>query len=307
VVSSAQASAFSYHISECPHSLADVYIASPSGALDLRMEICRELWAAGISADLMYENMTSMTPDRLITTCKAEGILFVVTARPRHGTVKIKNVLHRSEQEVDRGELVYWLQENLSRQRMVDSQQVGGGSGLHLAHGSKVGLGGAMMPPSPMPGSSAGMQHLRAGESNITCQVVMQPLKYPGKEDRSGRNNKDRKQSRSTKQVIIDKATRDAQKLSEEIVSGRVPILAVDLGRVETEKLASRILGDTESYRAYLDSLSTAAEKDYVKLIKSQLLAALNADDRNGGHHGSSAERRAILYSVRDERTILIQ
>lgn len=260
----------------------------------------------------MYENMTSLTPDRLITTCKAEGILFVVTARPRHETVKIKNVLHRSEHEVEREDLVGWLQEHLNKQRMVDSQQLGGGSSLHSVHGlhGKVGLGGALMSTSAIPGSSAGLQHVRGagGENALTCQVVMQPLKYPGKEDRSGRNNKDRKQSRSTKQVIIDKATRDAQKLSEEISLGKLPILAVDLGRADTEKLARRILGDAESFRTYLDSLGSAAERDYVKLIKSQLLAAFNADERNGGgQHASSSERRAILYSVRDERTVLIQ
>ncbi len=362
------------------------------------MMLCRQLWAAGISADLMYEHMTGVSVDRLMATCRSEGILFLVTVRPRHDVLKVRNVLHRAEEEVPMGSLVYWLQDRLAKQRMIDQQQLANMPALYSSPAAAL-LGGGL-PASPAASTatnSFAMATSRAGDRNITCQVVMPALKYPGKEDRSGKNSRARNQPRSVKQLIIDKAARDAQRLAEDILVGRVPVIAVDMAARDMERLAYAILGSDvvgsagaakdagfaagatgaiKSFRAYLDTLPTPFERDYAKLIRSQLVAALNQVEHASQNHsatghtslapdsgvpsnsslhllgggasavaaggnlgasengglgsspyyggqagagtgagaapaftgiGPAAERRAILYSVRDEKSVVVQ
>ena len=49
----------------------DVYVASTPGLLETRMEICRELWAHNIAADLQYEHATYDTPESAAATAAA--------------------------------------------------------------------------------------------------------------------------------------------------------------------------------------------------------------------------------------------
>ncbi|KDN44887.1 Serine/threonine-protein kinase [Tilletiaria anomala UBC 951] len=321
----------------------DVYVVGgQAGALEAVMDVCRELWSFGICAD--FESGTlDVPPERLAAACKAEGILLVVTVRARHTTLKVRNVLHRQDVEVDREELVSWLQEHLMRQRMVDQQQLGNQQLLHLPAGHSTGGGpGALHVTSPLPTSSAGgfgsyqsspyfsSRGASAAENSIICQVVMPSLKYPGV-DKYGRGNKDRRQSKSSKQAIIDKATRDAQRIGDDVLRGRMPIIAIDMGSAEMQRFAGALSLDANSsggggaggsasgqlagaaaaggggtgdaMRAHLDTLQSTADRDYAKLVKNQIFATLS----QGATSNAAGSARVILYSVRDERSVIVQ
>jgi hypothetical protein len=69
------------------------------------MELCRELWAAGISADLAYEHAVSESPDVLAAMCRAEGILYLVLQRSEHApTCKVRSIVQNDFEEVPRHE-----------------------------------------------------------------------------------------------------------------------------------------------------------------------------------------------------------
>lgn len=105
----------------------DVYVLSfTPNLLKERLEAIKELWAAGISADLvreilwpslclpklmssragtkMYEgDWQSASPETMMQTCRREGIIYAVIVKApnphKEQMVKIKNILHRSEIE----------------------------------------------------------------------------------------------------------------------------------------------------------------------------------------------------------------
>ncbi|CAH7665854.1 PEK/GCN2 protein kinase [Phakopsora pachyrhizi] len=107
----------------------DVYVLSfSSNLLQERLEVVRELWASGHSADLMYESDTPMAAsDVMLQTCRREGIIFAVIVKARNPhkeqVVKVKNLLNRAESEVSLMELAVWIDEALieHRRSMISS------------------------------------------------------------------------------------------------------------------------------------------------------------------------------------------
>jgi translation initiation factor 2-alpha kinase 4 len=98
-------------------SRCDVYIASfGPGQLDLRLDVCGELWKAGISADLQYDDDRSL--EEVVLDCQSQNVLYVCLSpdqydrrsqilllryilipRPNRPFIKIRSVLGRSEEE----------------------------------------------------------------------------------------------------------------------------------------------------------------------------------------------------------------
>ncbi|KAJ1025843.1 hypothetical protein NDA16_002469 [Ustilago loliicola] len=104
----------------------DVYVASTPGLLETRMEICRELWAHNIAADLQYEHATYDTPESAAATCRAEGILLLVFAKAQASTCKWQQV----QQGLGQRYLEGWAQQALRLHRCEAEQQVW----VHQAH-----------------------------------------------------------------------------------------------------------------------------------------------------------------------------
>ncbi|KAF5320234.1 hypothetical protein D9611_011377 [Ephemerocybe angulata] len=134
----------------------DVYLVSyHKGYLQERMEVVANLWAHGISADLMYEStIGDVEYERVESLCEREGILFTVCPRPRmskgsQAAFKVKSILNGTEYDVSRAELVGWLQHHITEQKRIDLQTSGAqttqdGPPLHqdtsVSHGNEVQL-----------------------------------------------------------------------------------------------------------------------------------------------------------------------
>ncbi len=320
----------------------DVYVASTPGLLETRMEICRELWAHNIAADLQYEHATYDTPESAAATCRAEGILLLVFIKARSHVLKVKVVLQRAEYEVARHELVGFVQDRIAKQRSVDVQVAGSAASNRLG---PAGFDAASMraatAASGTPGSLGGVHHHHhhhhqhggfsrtySGNEVMPSATIAvreremllpeRPIERSKKGDKSQQN----RPKPSSRQLVLDKASRQVSKFADQLQSGNVPILAVDFTGANFDRLAAALTaclgshandgnGDAEGedegaymFRAFLETLS-ADEREYARLIKGRAIAFAFPDASNSGM-GVVGCGRVFLYSLREDRTALI-
>ncbi|SNX86378.1 related to GCN2 - ser/thr protein kinase [Melanopsichium pennsylvanicum] len=331
----------------------DVYVASTPGLLETRMEICRELWAHNIAADLQYEHATYDTPESAAATCRAEGILLLVFAKARSPVLKVKVVLQRAEYEVARHELVGFVQDRIAKQRSIDMQVAGStGSSTVAGRFGPAGIEAASMRAatamSGAPGSLGGMHHHHHHHHHLpyhhggisrtyignevmpsaTIAVREREMLLPERpieRSKKGDKSQQNRPKPSSRQLVLDKASRQVSKFADQLQSGHVPILAVDFTGANFDRLAAGLTACLGShgegscfgaeyvvdedegaymFRAFLETLS-ADEREYAKLIKSRAIAFAFPDASNSAGNVMGCGR-VFLYSLREDRTALI-
>lgn len=111
----------------------DVYVASIGKVLmQERLEIVQELWNHGIRAEFQYNDSDFITPEDLVSLCKKASINWIVIVKHKNSegksslssessTVKVKDVLRRTETEVSKSDLCMWLSQEITEQMRVDS------------------------------------------------------------------------------------------------------------------------------------------------------------------------------------------
>ncbi|KAI8369907.1 kinase-like domain-containing protein [Choanephora cucurbitarum] len=108
----------------------DVYVASFGKVLiQERLEIVKELWHHNIRAEFQYNDNDYLTPEDLVSLCKKASINWIVIVKHKSSTenkgeqtsVKVKDVLRRTETEVSKSELPVWLMGEINEQMRVDS------------------------------------------------------------------------------------------------------------------------------------------------------------------------------------------
>ncbi|EST09153.1 Protein kinase domain protein [Kalmanozyma brasiliensis GHG001] len=318
----------------------DVYVASTPGLLETRMEICRELWAHNIAADLQYEHATYDSPEAAAATCRAEGILLLVFAKPRSPVLKVKVVLQRAEYEVPRNELVAFVQDRIAKQRSVDVQVASSaGTSAFANRFGPAGLDAATMratagaPGTPVMGGHhhhhphAAFSRTYSGHDVMPSATIAvreremvlpeRPI-HPSKKGDKSQNNR---QKPSSRQLVLDKASRQVSKFADQLQSGNVPILAVDFTGATFDRLAAALTaclgsqsedtgsGTTASedemlFRAFLEPLS-ADEREYARLIKSRAVDFAFPDAGNSAANVVGCGR-VFLYSLREDKFALV-
>ncbi len=141
------------------------------------------------------------------------------------------------------------------------------------------------------------------------------PIERSKKGDKSQQN----RPKPSSRQLVLDKASRQVSKFADQLQAGNVPILAVDFTGANFDRLAAALTaclgshgggagegeGEDEGaymFRAFLETLS-ADEREYARLIKARAIAAAFPDSSAVGVVGCG---RVFLYSLREDRTALI-
>ncbi|RCH86413.1 hypothetical protein CU097_007390 [Rhizopus azygosporus] len=109
----------------------DVYVASFGKVLlQERLDLVHELWSHGIRAQFQYddEEQNNLSPEDLVSLCKKACINWVVIVKHKNSesnkgetTVKVKDVLRRTETEVSKTDLCQWLTAEINEQIRVDS------------------------------------------------------------------------------------------------------------------------------------------------------------------------------------------
>ncbi|KAF8940243.1 hypothetical protein EDD21DRAFT_369155 [Dissophora ornata] len=292
----------------------DVFVASFGKVLlQERLELVKELWAHGIKADYMIDDGTDLTPETLATTCKHQSINWIVilknknqqdvhqrTSRDLMGMVKVKNVLRKTEDEVSRSELCMMLKTEIAEQTRLDLQMAAnagsGGIGAKARKFMDVGSGHHHHALESAAGSASTRHghdhhhhhhhHNSQGESpqvhaHFNVNVVS-----------SSRNRLKHKQ----KTMLIDKAVNNLVGVTKNLVSGTVPVLAVDLSKDNVRKLAHCNVTEDDSFRKnVLDQLSPT-QREYCLTIRESMLKVRQED---GG------QKHVWLYSHRDDFSIL--
>ncbi|KAF9429846.1 hypothetical protein BGZ94_009242 [Podila epigama] len=290
----------------------DVYVASFGKVLlQERLELVRELWSHGIKADYMLEDGTDLTPEMLATTCKHQGINWIVILKNKNqqdqhqrvnrdmmSMVKVKNVLRKTEEEVFRSELCILLKSEIAEQARLDMQVSLAGVGH---------LGGARSRKfvdnngghhhhhhhhhhQEVVTNSAGSRHDHHNGSGESAPVHTD---FNVNVVSSSRNRLKHKQ----KTMLIDKAINNLVGVTKNLVSATVPVLAVDLSKDNLRRLAQCNVAEDESFRKnVLDQLSPS-QRDYCMTIREAMIKVR--------HEEGGGQMHVWLYSHRDDFSIL--
>ncbi|KAL7420933.1 eukaryotic translation initiation factor 2-alpha kinase [Cryptotrichosporon argae] len=248
----------------------DVYVAANSQVdLAARMGVAGDLWRAGIRADLQYDDRRVL--EEVNFECLEQNILFLVIPRANRPTVKVRNVLKRSEEEVARSDLTTYLRAAIAEQRRVDATYAAAESASALGAAATAG-GGA--DPSKQPGAA-----------NIKLVLPPEPVNF-----KPGQKKPVRKFRHVTKSVYYDKA---ADFLAQ--VHSALPLIAVDLAAPLLAQLAldPAWVTDDEPWRAVLAALPSA-ERAYAENVREAV--------RDTATKGS-----CWLFALREGRGFLLQ
>ncbi|KAG0224647.1 hypothetical protein BGW42_004971 [Actinomortierella wolfii] len=310
----------------------DVFVAS-FGKVQVqeRLELARELWAHGIRADYMLEDSTDLTPELLATTCKHQGVNWIVILKNKNagldsggggysqrgvmsreqGTVKVKNVLRKTEDEVARSELAMLLLSEIAEQVRLDhmlAAHSGAGGSYYGGSGSGMGFNSHKARKladlnAELAAGPSGVRHDRhhhhhhdhhhhhhhaggdlpaAFQTDFNVNVVSS----------SKQRLKHKKQT-----MLIDKAINNLSGVMKNLVGPHVPVLAVDLSKDALRRVANCNVAEDDSFRKnVLDHLSPS-QREYCGQIRE---AMLKVREEGGGHN-----RHVWLYSHRDDFSIL--
>lgn len=277
----------------------ECYIASSQpGLLESKIQICKTLWSNGISADLQYECAAGESPEVTVSTCRAEGILFLILLRAHTSAVKVKEVITRTEHEVAREGLTTFLQDRIARQRRVDQMTVGVRPRESDTQRLSTSLKG---------GSHSNIKYA----PRINVQVFL-----PGRLDRSRRT--ERRLKSASRLALAEKAASDISRLLDAIHAGRVPVFAVELSSGLLERFAAVALETDEVFKTFIhDEIPSSDERDYVKALRSIILDTIDDDTPSNGppsfgtspttsHSNISCQpSRVLIYSIKDGKTVL--
>lgn len=262
----------------------DCYVAaSTPGLLDARIQLCALLWAGGVSADLQYEHAVGEPPEHTAATCRAEGISFLVLARARSPMLKVKDVVRRVEHEVPRDELVAFLQERLAKQRRIDL----------ATGGSRPGAGA--LPEFPVPRSQAQPAFAPSAPTPRVAPPAEMHVVLPERARRGERRVKP-----ATKHLLAEKASHEAARLCEQLSSGQVPVIAVDVQPALLARFAGVACAAEDVFRTFLaDACSSGEEKEYFASLRTHIRSVLE-------EQGEAAGGRVLLYAVKEGRCLLV-
>jgi hypothetical protein len=290
--------------------------------LDLRMAICKDLWSHGIRADLSYEDDVGQESSMLTTAarCKEEGFSFLIFGTTR-GLMKVRSLWSKmAEGEfISMFELVPWLIDQLARASgnpgpggmssmtgaPFDGTGVQGsdtqGAAANVASAmtggfqTTTGLGSAS---ADLPASSNATNLAPAMmETQIVLPVHASSSRRPDKSDKSNHSHMDRRVKLASNHPIINSATSQVHKIASSFASGEVPVIAVDLRGEVFDALCVAAMGKNSTrrdigWRAFLDTLGSGEEKEYVKSIR--------------GHIEKCGDGLIILWSIREKRAAVV-
>ncbi|RHZ86074.1 hypothetical protein Glove_55g46 [Diversispora epigaea] len=278
----------------------DVYVASFGKVhLEERLDLIHELWAHNIKADFMYEESSDLTPEMLANACKKQGINWIVIMRHRNQdlyknsssssstsrsdsamttTVKVKNLLWKTEDEVPRNELCVRLNSEIIEQARIDLHSSGSKYHKH-----------SLPPQSEQSVHDIGNSHqsIQMDSLNYQNNLSIYIVGFP-----SIKNNK--KMKHKQKQFLIDKASANISGVIDQINKGGVPVLALDINREILRKFVDCNVLEDESFKSKVLDLIPAHQKEYLINVQE----TLKQRHQEGYKH-------VWLYSHRDDFEIL--
>ncbi|KAI8137092.1 kinase-like domain-containing protein [Fennellomyces sp. T-0311] len=268
----------------------DVYIASfGKVALHERLEIVRDLWNHNIRADFQYDDGNQMTPEELTVRCKKASINWVVLVKHKSSegkaaqstdTVKIKDVLRKTETEVSKTDLAVWLSSEISEQMRVDHMQASGK--LRSKHDFKAKDVDEPVRHDDIPKYNDGFE---LKKEDFDVHII----------HNEGRGGKDRtKLKHKHKTMLIDKAIYHIAPIMESLMKGDVQVVASDLPKDLTKRMSECSTWlDEHSFRKLQDS-AAFGQKDTLNRTRAVLMKLVERKHKS-----------VWLFSYKDEYAVL--
>ncbi|KAF9148939.1 hypothetical protein DFQ26_002155, partial [Actinomortierella ambigua] len=229
------------------------------------------------------------------------------------GTVKVKNVLRKTEDEVARSELALMLLAEIAEQVRLDhmlAAQSGASGGYYGSSGGGMGSSSHKARKladlnAEIAASSSGARHDRHPHhhhhhhhhhdhhhSGSDLPAVFTADFNVNVVSSSKQRLKHMKQT-----MLIDKAVNNLSGVMKNLVGSRVPVLAVDLSKDALRRVANCNMAEDESFRKNVLDHVSPSQREYCGQIREAMLK-VRAED--GGHN-----RHVWLYSHRDDFSIL--
>ncbi|SGY15170.1 BQ5605_C013g07278 [Microbotryum silenes-dioicae] len=247
----------------------DVYVVSfVANLIEARWDVVKDLWKAGIKADLMYDdNFLSLTPEQLQSACRREGVMWIVIVKPgqaatahgRHAlddaerTLKVKSVL------LPRSELTSFLSKEMREQQIADESS----NEAFDAVGSLA-------------------------EQAKSLQNI-----YPILADDDVRQKGRAKQ----KSMIASRAQKSVEQAAQ--AAAEAPVFAVDVDGQAYRKMCESAawVDDDEAYRSVIQHAPNT-KRDYIASIRQQI--------RKHKAASSTPLPSFWLFSLREDRSVLL-
>ncbi|RUS33243.1 hypothetical protein BC938DRAFT_472418 [Jimgerdemannia flammicorona] len=300
----------------------DVYVASFGKVLlQERLEVVRELWNANIRADLQYDDDNELTPEELALRCRTECVNWIVIVKHRENkasaresaTVKVKDVLRKTEDEVPRSELCVWLTTEIGEQMRIDhTYAISSKYRKHELKTKEVSdpsindfvflcFGFVLVylvakDPSHLLHVTSIYTLAKPNRHDYYHDVV--GIKGEGAQDPTRGpvltvhiveagppRNKGQKMRHKHKKVLMDKAVDHISPIIDNINKGEVPVLSVDLSRELLKRIVEVNIWEDEGFKKLMEH-TASHQKDLLGKLRENL-ANLRAG--NSGSHTSGS------------------
>ncbi|KAK4700699.1 eukaryotic translation initiation factor 2-alpha kinase 4, partial [Phenoliferia sp. Uapishka_3] len=253
----------------------DVYVVSfAPNLIERRLDVVKDLWKAGIKADLMYDDdLITLTPEQLVNACRREGILWLVMVKPGadralsghelEKTLKVKSVLRGVEDEVPRSELTAFIIKEQRDQAIVDER-------FSVATGVVV--------EQQVDLASLGVDFPRSTQEFF-------PILIDGDVRHKGKHKQ--------RTMIIQRAQKNVE--TAVAAASEAPVFAVDVDGQAFKSMAHSTawVSDDEAYRLVVQS-APPSKRDYLNNIRYTIRK----------HQAPSLS--FWLFSLRDDRSVLL-
>ncbi|KAF7724671.1 hypothetical protein EC973_000843 [Apophysomyces ossiformis] len=272
----------------------DVYVASVGKVLlHERLEVVRELWSHGIRAEFQYDNGNGLTPEDLVAQCKKASINWIVIVKHKSSegksnssgsdsstTVKVKDVLRKSETEVSKADLPMWLVAEIGEQMRVD----------HNHSMMKIKSKHDLKSKETSDSARHDYPHDNVKSEGIELKKNAYDVQIIYTESRG----KDRtKMKHKHKTMLIDKAIYRLSPYMEDLMNGEVQVIAFDLPKDLVKKMVEFNFWQNEGFKKLLD-IAGLHQRDTLTRIRDAVLKLIHAK-----------HRCVWLYSHKDDFALL--
>ncbi|KAI8582596.1 hypothetical protein K450DRAFT_226018 [Umbelopsis ramanniana AG] len=259
----------------------DVYVASFGKVLlQERFDVVRELWSHGIRAELQYDDRNDPDyPEELFARCRKSSINWVVLIKHRihdskasardNATVKVKDILRKTEYEVPRSELAFWLVTEIGEQRRIDHGQSLSKMRKHDIKSKEVND-----TPKALRHEYHHQQHdMSKGDLTDSSRTEFD-IQIIRNETRGKSHSK---LKHKQKNMLMDKAVDKITPVLEDMKRGQVPIIVLDLPKSTVEKMSSYRFWEDEGFKKIQEDITLSqreiierTRKEFQKLMENK-------------------------------------
>ncbi|KAG1140239.1 hypothetical protein G6F37_009236 [Rhizopus arrhizus] len=280
----------------------DVYVASFGKVLlQERLDLVNELWNHGIRAQFQYydDEQNDLSPEELVSLCKKACINWIIIVKHKSSesnkaemTVKVKDVLRKTETEVTKSELCQWLMSEINEQTRIDSAVK-----VRSKHELKSKDNADLVRSDPFSLDLSKSENMEQKKLNFEVNIVFS----------EGRGKERTKMKHKHKTVITDKAINRLTPIVDDQKKD-VQVVAFDLPKDTIRHMIGYAFWQDDDYKKLLDRVGVSQHDTLHKLVHTLTFIISAVDNKmafvepepyitvlNAQQRGDINDRRIII------------